>query len=146
MGLSNGVDKMSTFLTSLFICMIIFPIGVFFIQKRNLNYYKLHGRSPLEIESWLKTRSWYFKFRNNIQNEILEQYKDDNGAFHLDDKVSKEIDDALNEICSGQLDKNTISNAFSWMNTHEGTTYWGKREYEFLKWYFGQYIDLHFFK
>ena len=146
MGILNGVNDMNSFLISLLVCLILFPIGTYFIQKHNLNYYKLNGRQPIEIEYWLKTRKWYFEFRNNIQNEILEQYKDDNGAFHLDDKVSKEIDDALNEICSGQLDKNTISNAFSWMNTHEGTTYWGKREYEFLKWYFGQYIDLHLMK
>lgn len=137
---------MNEFLLSLLICLILFPIGVYLIQKNNLNYFKLYGRTPVEIEMWLKTRSWYFKFRDNIQNEVLNQYRTENNELFLDEKISNEIDDRLDEVCFGKLDKETISAAFSWSSTPEGTEYWGKREYQFLKWYFGQYIDLHLMK
>ena len=146
MGLSNGVNDMNTFLISLLICLILFPIGIYFIQKHNLNYYKLNGRQPIEIECWLKTRKWYFTFIDNIQKDMLENYRLDDGSIAVDDKALKEIEDRVVEVISGSLDKNTISNAFLWKTSLEGTEYWGKREYEFLKWYFGQYIDLHLIK
>jgi len=130
----------------IFICMILLPICIYIIQKNNMMYYKLNGRDNSEIEAWLKTRKWYNYFKYNIQQEVLNEYKDDDGSIHVDDKVEKEIDDRVNEIISGKTDTLTISNAFSWKDTPEGTVYWGKREHEFLAWYFGQYIDLHLFK
>lgn len=137
---------MNSFLISLLICLILFPIGTYFIQKHNLNYYKLNGRSPIEIESWLKTRSWYNNFITGIKNEILEGYRDENGQVHLTKEIMDEIDLTIDHIVSGNEDKETISNAFLWSTSLEGIEYWGKREYEFLKWYFGQYIDLHLMK
>ena len=137
---------MNTLLISLLICMILFPIGVYFIQKYNMNFYKLHGRSAIEIESWLKTRKWFTEFYDNIQKEILENYRLEDGSIAIDSVATVEIENRLVEVISGSLDKNTISCAFSWASTPEGTEYWGKREYEFLKWYFGQFIDLHLFK
>ena len=101
-----------------------------------MNYFKIHGREKYEIESWLKTKNWYYAFRDNVQNEILFKYKDENGNLYIDDTISKEIDNALDEVISGSLDKKTISSAFSWADTKEGTTYWAKKEYQFLKWYF----------
>ena len=146
MGLLSGVNDMNIFLTSLLLCLILFPIGVYFIQKSNLNYYKLNGRQPIEIECWLKTRKWYFTFIENIKNEVLESHRNENGEVSLTTELMKEIDDRIDYVISGQDDKMTISNAFLWMTSLEGTEYWGKREYEFLKWYFGQYIDLHLMK
>lgn len=146
MGLSSGVNNMNIFLSGLLICLILFPIGIYFIQKSNLNYYKLNGRQPIEIECWLKTRNWYDKFTTNIKNEILESYRDENGVVDLTKEIMDEIDKAIEHFVSGEEDKATISNGFLWSTSLEGTEYWGKREYEFLKWYFGQYIDLHLMK
>ena len=126
--------------------MILFPIGIYFIQKSNLNYYKLHGREPLEIECWLKTRKWYWKYYINIQNEVLEQYRGEDGSLQITKEIEDEIDSRHFEAIYGKLDKKTISDAFCWMNTPEGTAYWGKKEYEFLMWYFGKMFDLHLFK
>ena len=137
---------MNSLLWCLFICMILFPIGIYFIQKHNLNYYKLNGRTPIEIECWLKTRKWYWKFVLNIQNEILEQYRLEDDSLQVTKEIQDEIDDKCTEIMSGKLGTNTISEAFCWMNTSEGTKYWGKKEYKFLMWYYGQFIDLHLFK
>ena len=137
---------MNNLLWCLFICMILFPVGIYFIQKHNLNYYKINGRTPVEIKAWLKTRKWYWKFVLNIQNEILEQYRLKDGSLQVTKEIQDEIDDKCTEIMSGKLGTNTISEAFCWMNTPEGTKYWGKKEYEFLMWYYGQFIDLHLFK
>lgn len=137
---------MNGLLFSLLICLILFPIGTYFIQKHNLNYYKVYGRQPFEIAPWLKTRKWYNEFITNIKNEIIESHRDYNGIVNLDDRVMQEIQDKIDHIVSGQDDKETISAAFCWLTSIEGTEYWGKKEYEFLKWYYGQYIDLHLFK
>lgn len=130
----------------LFICMILFPVGTYFIQKRNLNYYKVHGREGLEIETWLKTRKWYPEFYTNIQQYLLESFRQNDGSIAVDSEASKYIEEETERIISGHYNKQTISAAFSWRTSNEGTRYWGKREYEFLRWYFGQYIDLHLFK
>lgn len=137
---------MNTFLISLLICLILFPIGTYFIQKHNLNYYKLNGRQPIEIECWLKTRKWYNNFVTDIKNGILEGYRDENGKVQLTKEIMDEINLTTDRIVSGNEDKETISNAFLWSTSIGGTEYWGKREYEFLRWYFGQYIDLHLIK
>lgn len=146
MGLSNGVNNMDGFLISILICLILFPIGIYFIQKYSLNYYKLNGRLPIEIECWLKTRHWYSKFTDNIKNEILESYRDENSVVKLTNDIMDEIDKKIKDITSGFNDKETISSAFCWNTSLEGTEYWAKKEYEFLKWYYGQYIDFHLFK
>lgn len=145
MGLLSGVNDMGI-LTSLFVCLLLFPIGAYFIQRYYLNYYKLNGRQTIEIECWLKTRKWYSKFTDNIKNEILESHRDENGVINLTSDIMNEVESAVNDFVSGKHDKETISNAFTWCNSLEGTEYWGKREYEFLKWYFGQKIDFHLFK
>ena len=132
MGLSNGVNNMNGFLISILICLILFPIGIYFIQKYSLNYYKLNGRLPIEIECWL--------------NEILESYRDENSVVKLTNDIMDEIDKKIEDITSGFNDKETISSAFCWNTSLEGTEYWAKKEYEFLKWYYGQYIDFHLFK
>ena len=137
---------MTNLLWVLLICMILFPIGMYFIQKHNLNYYKINGRYPEEIEEWLKTRKWYTDFRDNIQQDILNKYRLDDGSLQLTAEISAEINCKVIEVISGLIDKETISSAFSWMDSPEGSVYWGEKEYEFLKWYFGQYIDFHLFK
>lgn len=137
---------MTKLLVTLLICMILFPIGAYFIQKYNLNYYKLNGRDPLEIQCWLKTRKWYSAFRDNIQQSVLEEYRTEDGSLHVDEKIDQEIAYKLDSILSGSFDKETISAAFSWTDTPEGTKYWGNKEYDFLKWYYGQFIDFHLFK
>ena len=78
---------MTKLLITLLICMILFPIGTYFIQKHNLNYYKLNGRDPLEIQCWLKTRKWYTAFRDNIQQSVLEEYRTEDGSLHVDEKM-----------------------------------------------------------
>lgn len=143
---------MNTILLIIFVCMIIFPIGVYIIQKRNLNYYKLIGREPIEIECWLKTRNWYKEFIDNIEldawNNIKESFQDEDTEKRIEyiKAHENEVSSIVNSFVSGEEDKNTISNAFYWAGTKQGSEYWGKREYEFLKWYFGQYIDLHLLK
>ena len=126
--------------------MIIFPIGLYIIQKHNLNYYKINGRSPVEIECWLKKRKWYNIFKYNIQQEVINSYKDENGCITIDENIKKEIDNKVYDIICGSSGTETISDAFCWRDTLEGTIYWGKREHEFLAWYFGQYVDLHLFR
>lgn len=137
---------MNGILAGLLISLILFPIGTYFIQKYSLNYYKLNGRQPLEIEMWLKTRSWYNKFIADIKNEIIESYRDIDGVVNLTSEIMDEIEQKTEEIVSGRNDKETISTAFYWGTSLEGTEYWGKKEHQFLQWYFGQYIDLHLFK
>lgn len=135
---------MSTFLIILFICIILFPIGLYFIQKSNLHYYKLNGRYNIEIECWLKKQSWFNSFKSNIEKYLIDCYKDENG--NLTGEDYKLIDKESEELITGLHDKTTISDAFAWMDTPEGSNYWGNIEYKFLKWYFGQYVDFHLFK
>ena len=134
------------FFWTLFILLILSVILLYFIQKDNLQYYTMNGRKNSEIEDWLNTRPWYNFFKFNIQQEVLNEYKNDNGEIILDKNIEEKIDNKLNEIISGKNDTLTISNAFCWKNTPEGTKYWGEREHEFLAWYFGQYVDFHLFK
>ena len=108
-----------------------------------MDYFKTHGRQPVEIETWLKTQYWYSSFRQRIQEEILNSTRDENDAIYLTSEIETEIDNKLKEVTEGYLDKNTISQAFCWADTSEGTKYWGNKEYQFLKWYYGQYIDFH---
>ena len=136
----------NSFLIGLLIALIALPIMLYVKQKQNLTYYKLNGRDRMEIECWLKTRKWYHAFITNIKNEIIESHRDDNGEVLLNKEVMQEIDDKVDLVTHGHLDKTTISEAFCWMNSLEGSAYWGEREYEFLRWYFGQYVDFHLFK
>lgn len=138
--MSNG------FLIGILICMIVLPIMLYFIQKYNMNYYKLYGRDRIEIECWLKTRRWYLAFITNIKNEIIESHRDENGEVLLNTEVMKEIEDKTDLVTHGHLDTKTISEAFTWMNSLEGSAYWGQKEYEFLKWYYAQWVDFHLFK
>lgn len=137
---------MNNLLIFLLIILIIFPIILYFIQKYNLSYFKLYGREPIEIEIWLKTRTWYNDFVSDIKNEIIESYRDEDGTMNLSQQIMNEIEQKTNEIISGGYDKNTISSAFCWNTSLKGTEYWGKREYEFLMWYYGQYVDFHLVK
>ena len=125
---------MQTTLWVIFIIMIIFPIVMYWIQKRNLTYFKLHGRTPLEIERWLMSQDWFTLWWNNTMLYLKEEYDDD-----LDAAYEK----AMDILTKGEYDKQTISSAFPWSTTKEGTEYWARAEYKFLKWYFGQYIDFH---
>lgn len=133
---------MNTFLTIVFILMIIVPVILFCVQKRNLNYYKLHGRSRVEIESWLKTRPWYTTYRAETFSSILNNFKSINNRAPEDHEIDIMMNQ-LESIASGVCDKSTISGAFPWTTTKEGQRVWAKRQYSFLKWYFGQYVDFH---
>ena len=113
--------------------MILFPPVIYWIQKRNLTYFKLHGRTPLEIECWLKSQSWFPLWWNNIILYLKEEYDDLDMAY----------EHAMDILTKGEYDKQTISSAFPWSTTKEGTEYWAKMELKFLRWYFGQYIDFH---
>jgi hypothetical protein len=110
---------------------LVAPIVIYIIQQNNLKYYKLVGREPVEIECWLKTRKWYPEFYSNIQKAMLS---------------NPDMEYDIEEIVTGRLNTLTISSAFPWVDTDEGSVYWGEREKEFLKWYFGQYIDFHIIK
>ena len=76
--------------------MIIVPAVLFCVQKRNLNYYKLHGRSHVEIEGWLKTRSWYTTYRSETFSSILNDFKSINNRAPED----HEIDIMMSELLS----------------------------------------------
>ena len=54
--------------------LVLIPIVLYIIQKSNLKYYTLNGRQPIEIEKWLKTRSWFTKFKNNVEQEFFANY------------------------------------------------------------------------
>ena len=101
------------FYISLLICLILWPIGTYFIQKNNIEYYKTHSREKYEIAEWLRTRKWYFKFVDNIQNEIIDQYRDDEGNVEMTNEIETEIEEKMDYICGGNADKQTISIAFS---------------------------------
>jgi len=139
----------NTFLWFLLIFLILLPVVLYDIQKSNLKYFKENGRDPNEIAYWLKNKNWFPIFKNRILDEILyDKYGLVNDEDEIDsDKINiEEIKNEIDERISGIFDTNTISNAFCWKNTPEGTKYWGKKEYEFLMWYFGQYVDFHLFK
>jgi hypothetical protein len=134
------------YLIALLVFLILLPIAVYCIQVGNMNYYKTHGREPIEIKYWLKSQPWRNAFITNIKNEIIESHRDDNGNVLLDKELMKEIEDKTDEILNGCLDTKTISDAFTWMNSLEGSAYWGDKEYKFLRWYFVQYVDFHLLK
>lgn len=102
--------------------MIIFPIIIYIIQKNNFEYYSVYGRTQDEISKWLRNQKWYSTFREYAEKE------NDPGEYSA--------------IIHGARGVDTISEAFSWIDTKEGSAYWGDIEYKFLKWYFGQYINL----
>ena len=79
----------------------------------------LHHRSKSDIKKWLMARDWYERYVENLKGE----YQDINQRqkFLLGDKGAS-----------------TISSAFLYMDTPEGTEYWAKVEEQFLKWYYLQ--------
>ena len=89
-------------------------------------HYSEYPRSSEEIKYWLERRNWYDRFKINVQSYLPEN----------------RTEDAL----SGLFDLDTISGAFIWAKTSEGIEYWAQREYEFLRWYYGQWIDFHLTK
>jgi len=134
------------YLIALLVFLILLPIAIYCLQVGNMNYYKTHGREPVEIKYWLRSQSWYNAYITNIKNEVIESHEDENGNIVINDEVKKEIEDKTDYARNGYLDTKTISNAFTWMNSVEGSAYWGDKEYKFLRWYFAQYIDFHLFK
>ena len=133
---------MDTFLIVLLVLMIVAPIVLFFVQKHNLNYYKIHGRAPVEIESWLKTRPWYTTYRAEIFSCLLKEFKSINGRAPEDHEIN-DMMEKIESIVRGEYDRSSIGGVFTWAETEEGVEVWAKREYSFLKWYFGQYVDFH---
>lgn len=122
---------MQTFLTALLVFLVLAPMFVYIYQKQAMDYYKNYGRKPEEIRNWLVGRKWYSVFKTNLLKEL------EDGALSAED---------VDDIIAGKRDKMTIGAAFAWNATPEGTKYWGKREYQFLKWYYGQWVDFHMFK
>lgn len=124
----------------LFIIVFASCVALYFylMHRDNMDYYKAYGRKEEEIAEWLRKRKWYLAFRDNIQQGILNKYRLDDGSIQFNEDIDKEIEETLNEVLSGRFDKQTISAAFFWADTAEGTKYWGKCEKQFLKWYFGQ--------
>ena len=79
----------------------------------------METRTPKEISRWLKRRSWYHKYVYNLINEHLNR-----------EEIVKYV--------SGEMKDMTISGAFKYSDTEEGITYWGKKEEQFLRWYYHQ--------
>ena len=79
----------------------------------------LHHRSKTEIKKWLKTRDWYEKYVENLKIE----YNDINNR---------------QQFLWGEQGTKTISGAFCFSDTPEGTKFWFQKEEEFLMWYFYQ--------
>lgn len=79
----------------------------------------LRHRSKSDIKKWLMARDWYERYVENLKGE----YQDINQRqkFLLGDKGA-----------------GTISSAFLYSDTPEGTEYWAKVEEQFLKWYYLQ--------
>lgn len=74
-------------------------------------------RSATAIRFWLMTRIWYKRYLTNL----LYENPDD-------------ADDFLD----GKMGVTTISGAFMYSDTPEGVNYWGKKEEQFLRWYYHQ--------
>ena len=79
----------------------------------------MNHRSEWEIKWWLRTKTWYRRYKRNL---------------HLTyDDIDKEM-----EILNGKFHEQTISAAFLYSTTPEGLEYWGKVEERFLRWYYFQ--------
>lgn len=102
------------------------PVLLYCIQKTRMEYYSEFRRKPEEIKEWLEKRRWYERFKTNVQSYLSPEEAED--------------------LLSGQFDLDTISSAFMWEWTPEGIEFWGKCEYQFLRWYYGQWIDFHLMK
>ena len=83
----------------------------------------LHHRSKTEINQWLKKRDWYKKYIDNLKIE------------HQDINERK-------KFILGEHGAMTISGAFCYNDTQEGSAYWLEKEYMFLKWYFYQDLEI----
>ena len=79
----------------------------------------LRHRSKTDIQKWLKTRDWYEKYVENLKGE----YQD----------ISQR-----QKFLFGDKGASTISAAFLYMDTPEGSDYWVNIEEQFLKWYYFQ--------
>lgn len=79
----------------------------------------LRHRSKSDIKKWLKERDWYNRYVDNLKVE----YQD----------ISQR-----QKFLFGDKGTNTISAAFLYRDTPEGTEYWTKVEEQFLKWYYYQ--------
>lgn len=134
----------NTVLIITLICLIIAPVIVYIIQRYNLEYYKKHGRTEDEIHEHLKRWRWYHRYATRVREYYTSLYE------NADDMTVEERKIAIfNEVADFVLGKNdvhTISSAFEWGKTEEGSTFWGKEDKKFLLWYFGQYVDFHIVK
>ena len=79
----------------------------------------LHHRSKNETKKWLRTRDWYDKYINNLKVEYTNIYQ-------------------RRKFLLGDMEVSTISAAFCYSETPEGSEYWIKIEETFLKWYYYQ--------
>ena len=79
----------------------------------------LRHRSKSDIKKWLKERDWYNRYVDNLKVEY--QNINQRQKFLLGDKGAY-----------------TISAAFLYTDTQEGSEYWSKVEEQFLKWYYYQ--------
>ena len=135
---------MNWLIVEIMFCMIVFPIGTYVIQKRNLYYYQENPRTPQEIHDWLVKRRWYGVFYEHMMDYLIDNYRvGEDIAISDEDAHALHIE--IENVINGKLGTDTISCAFDWKDTPEGTKFWGKRELQFLRWYYGQYIDLHLF-
>lgn len=137
---------MNWIIAEIMLVMIIFPLGMFVIQKRNLYYYQENPRTPQEIHDWLVKRRWYGVFYMRMMDYLLDNYKDEGDSIAISDEDSHALHIEIENVINGNLGTDTICSAFDWKNSPEGTKFWGKKELQFLRWYYGQYIDLHLFK
>ena len=74
-----------------------------------------------EIKKWLEKQEWFKAYVKNI-------YIDRLGSDHS----------AMERLLSGSVEKDTISGAFIWDNTEEGSKFWNNVNKEFQNWYRGE--------
>lgn len=132
---------MNALLIFIFVLLIVIPLQIYFTQKYNMVYYTTHRRDPQEIEHWLRSQKWFGLFEQRMFDSLVQSYDNPLQEGDIDD-INREIAN----IIKGAADKYTISSAFRWGDTKEGVEYWAEREKQFLKWYYGQWIDFHLFK
>lgn len=87
------------------------------MTMENLNCFNM--KTEQEIKEWLESRPWFKKFKRNLEKQA---------------KLTPELQKTVYDILEGQYGYSTISAAFNWETTPEGTYFWAKRNTEFIRW------------
>lgn len=71
-------------------------------------------KKPFQVKDYLRKQEWYSRYKANVEGSTIEKLKG---------------------LLSGRAGVDTISRAFNWAETPEGTDFWVKANDEFMDWY-----------